>query len=167
MSKRANTPSLTPSGQQGLDRFGQQVRECEDLRPATVRNYVNDLRHFTAWCEERWQTEDSAEERAEQTPVSFTPRAVTTPTLTVYRAFLQFTLGLRPAAINRALVSLKRYFAWAVDAGLIARDPAKVVKLVEQVDPPPRFLSDREEDALAAAVSRHGTLREVEKIARA
>ncbi len=65
-----------------------------------------------------------------------------------------------PASINRTFISLKRFFAWAVDAGLIARDPAKVVKLVEQVDPPPRFLSDREEDALIAAVSRHGTLRD-------
>jgi integrase/recombinase XerD len=159
-TKRTNTPSLTPLGQQALDRFGQQVRECEDLRPATVRNYVSDLRHFIAWCEERWQGDDSAEERADETPVTFAPRAVTTPTITTYRTFLQSTLGLRPASINRALISLKRYFAWAVNAGLIARDPAKVVKLVEQVDPPPRFLSDREEDALVAPVSRYGTLRD-------
>jgi integrase/recombinase XerC len=32
--------------------------------------------------------------------------------------------------------------------------------LIEQVDAPPRFLSDREEDALIAAVSTHGSLRD-------
>jgi len=131
MTKRTNTPSLTRLGQRALDRFGQQVRECEDLRPATVRNYVSDLRHFIAWCEERWQDEDSADERAGETSIPFAPLAVTTPTITAYRTFLQSTRGLRPASINHALISLKRYFAWAVDAGLIARDPAKVVKLVE------------------------------------
>jgi hypothetical protein len=115
---------------------------------------------FLAWCEARWQEETSPETASETAPIAFAPAAVTTPTITAYRAFLQTTHGLRPASINRALISLKRYFAWTVDAGLIVRDPAKVVKLVEQVDPPPRFLSDREEDALVAAVSRHGTLRD-------
>jgi integrase/recombinase XerD len=106
MNKRTNTPALTPSGQQALDRFAQQVRECEDLRPATVRNYLSDLRHFIAWCEERWQSDDStevsADERADQTPVTFAPQSVTTPTLTAYRAFLQSTLGLTTLAYSLA-----------------------------------------------------------------
>jgi integrase/recombinase XerD len=156
MNKRANTPLLSSSGQSTLTAFGRQLRETEDLRPATVRNYVSDVRHFLAWCKARWQEETSQD----TTQGAFAPAAITTPTLTAYRAYLQTTLGLRPASINRALISLKRYFAWAVDTRLIARDPAKVVKLVEQIDPPPRFLSDREEDALVAAVSRHGTLRD-------
>ena len=118
---------------------------------------MSDVRHFLAWCEARWQ-EGEAQKTAGQ--IAFAPAAVTTPTLTAYRAYLQATLGLRPASINRRSSVSSAIFAWAVDASLIARDPAKVVKLVEQVDPPPRFLSDREEDALIAAVSRHGTLRD-------
>jgi integrase/recombinase XerC len=161
MNKRVNTPLLSAPGQCTLDAFGRQLRETEDLRPATVRNYLSDLRQFVAWCEARWRDEIQGEEAHDALPsIAFAPAAVTTPTITAYRASLQTTHGLRPASINRALISLKRYFTWAVDAGLIARDPAKVVKLVEQVDPPPRFLSDREEDALVAAVSRHGTLRD-------
>ncbi len=159
-NKRANTPLLSSSGQGTLTAFGRQLREIENLRPATIRNYVSDVRHFLAWCEARWQ-EESSQGPSQDTPqAAFAPAAITTPTLTAYRAYLQTTLGLRPASINRTLISLKRYCAWAVDTRLIARDPAKVVKLVEQVDPPPRFLSDREEDALIAAVSRHGTLRD-------
>jgi integrase/recombinase XerD len=161
MNKRVNTPLLSTPGQCTLDAFGWQLRETEDLRPATVRNYLSDLRQFVAWCEAQWRDETQGEEAQDALPsIAFAAAAVTTPTITAYRAYLQTTHGLRPASINRALISLKRYFTWAVDAGLIARDPAKVVKLVEQVDPPPRFLSDREEHALIVAVSRHGTLRD-------
>jgi integrase/recombinase XerC len=160
VNKRASTPLLSSSGQRALIAFGRQLRETEDLRPATVRNYVSDVRHFLAWCEARWQEETSPETAPETSQIAFAPATVTTPTITAYRASLQTSRGLRPASINRALISLKRYCAWAVEAGLIARDPAKVVKLVEQIDPPPRFLSDREEDALIATVSRHGTLRD-------
>jgi integrase/recombinase XerC len=67
---------------------------------------------------------------------------------------------LRPATVNRALVSIKRYFSWAVEAGLVSRDPARVVKLVNQEPSPPRQLSDREENALVAAASSGDSLRD-------
>jgi len=69
-------------------------------------------------------------------------------------------LNLKPSSINRHLVSIKRYFGWATDEGLVARDPAKVVKLVPRVVPPPRHLTDKEEAALVAAVERYGTPRD-------
>ncbi len=69
-------------------------------------------------------------------------------------------LKLQPASINRHLVSLKRYFAWAVERSAIHRDPAKVVKLVPVVRQPPRHLTDQEENALVAAVTAHGSLRD-------
>jgi len=67
-SKRANMPLLSPRGQHALDQFGRQLRETEDLRPATVRNYVSDVRHFVAWCETRWreETQEVNEELAEE-----------------------------------------------------------------------------------------------------
>jgi integrase/recombinase XerD len=67
---------------------------------------------------------------------------------------------LKPASINRHLVSIKRYFSWATDEGLVSRDPAKAVKLVPRVIPPPRHLSDKEEAALMAAAEKYGTLRD-------
>ncbi len=70
--------------------------------------------------------------------------------ITQYRAYLQTVCKLQPATINRQLVSLKRYFAWAVERGDIQRDPAKVVKLVPVVRQPPRHLTDQEENALVA-----------------
>lgn len=70
------------------------------------------------------------------------------------------TARLKPASVNRALISLKRYFGWCVSQGLLALNPARVVKLVEQATPPPRNLADQEEQALIAAVTATGNLRD-------
>jgi integrase/recombinase XerC len=78
----------------------------------------------------------------------------------LYRSHLKNVLELKPATINRHLISIKRYFGWATDEGLVGRNPAKVVKLVPRVVPPPRHLSDKEEAALVTAVERYGTPRD-------
>lgn len=90
----------------------------------------------------------------------FAPEAITTPLLTHYRGYLQHALRLQPASVNRALISIKRYCAWAVEAGIAARNPASVVKPVGQQTTAPRHLSDREEESLLAAVGACGTLRD-------
>lgn len=144
---------LSAEGQRTLDVYAAHLYEKADLRPATLRNYLSDLRHFAAWCESTW-----AEGREGDTP--FTPPTVATPTLTRYRTYLQHTLRLKPASVNRALISLKRYFAWAADEGLIGRNPAAVVKPVGQEAAAPRQLSDTEEEALVAAVTEHGNPRD-------
>lgn len=152
---RAEKPALSETGEQELQRYGRYLREEQDLSSATVRNYLSDLKGFAAFCESSstWsEGEDSVE--------SFSPAAVTTPTITLYRSHLKNVAGLKPASINRYLVSVKRYFSWASDQGLVSRDPAKAVKLVPRVVPPPRHLSDREEAALVSAVERYGTLRD-------
>jgi integrase/recombinase XerC len=125
----------------------------QDLSAASRRNYISDLRQFAAWCEQSW-----AEGQDELRP--FAPTAISTPTVTTYRSYLQTVLSLRPATINRHIVSIKRYVAWAVDAGLMTRDTSRVVKLIPRAPQPPRHLTDREEEALMAAVSQHGSLRD-------
>jgi integrase/recombinase XerC len=138
-----------------LDRYAAYLKDEEDLSPSTVRNYLSDLRHFAAWCETTW--EEGKEQEAGQ---PFAPSSVSTPTITRYRSYLQTVLRLKPASINRSLVTLKRYFSWAVDVGLVARNPASVVKLVTQEAQPPRHLTDAEEEALVAAVTVGGNLRD-------
>jgi len=151
--KRPARPSLSPEGQHVLARYETYLRTEEDLRPPTVRNYLSDLRQFAAWCESAWA-------QGQETDHPFAPAAVATPMLTSYRSYLQTVCELQPATVNRSLVSLKRYFAWAVRRGLVARDPAAVVKLVPQVARPPRQVSDLEENALVAAVTAGGRLRD-------
>lgn len=111
------------------------------------------MRHFAAWCETTWN-------EGQEDAHAFQPAALTTPLITRYRAWLQHTQQLKPTSINRTLVSIKRYTAWALDQGLLVRDPARTVKLIPLGPSAPHHLSDRDEDALLAAVTAHGTLRD-------
>lgn len=152
--KRAANPALSPGAQAWLDRYAAHLREEVDLSAVTVRNYLSDLRHFAAWCEAAWASGD-------EPGATFAPQALTTPTITRYRAWLQAEARLRPASVNRSLVSLKRFCAWAVDAGHLQRDPSRPAKLVTQELHAPRHLTDKEEEQLIAAaqsVARDYTL---------
>jgi integrase/recombinase XerC len=144
---------LSDAGEAALAPYARHLHDEQDLSPATSRNYLSDLRQFAAWCEHSW-----AEGQDELRP--FAPTAISTPTITSYRSYLQTVVALRPASINRHLVSIKRYIAWAVDAGMVARDTSRVVKLIPRTSQPPRHLTDREEEALITAVSQHGNLRD-------
>ena len=151
--KRLAKPGLSAEGMEELERFGDYLREEQDLAADTVRNYLSDLRQFAAFCESSWS---EGEEHSEP----FSPSGVTTPTITLYRSHLKNALELKPASINRHLISIKRYFGWTVDEGVVSRDPSKAVKLVPRVIPPPRHLTDKEETALVAAVEQYGSLRD-------
>jgi integrase/recombinase XerC len=153
MSTRQPHPNLSPSAQSALDAYQHHLRDDVDLRPATIRNYVSDLQHFMAWCEGIWS-------EGQETVQAFSLERISTPTLTRYRDYLQRTLQLKPATINRHLVSLKRYFDWLADHAQIARNPASVVKLVPQTARPARHLADHEEAALMAAAEHSGQLRD-------
>jgi len=150
--KRKAQPMLSERGQQALDQYRQVLQQFEDLSPVTIRNYLSDLRQFIAWCEDSWGSEQ--EER------NFTPQAVSPPLLIRYREYLQTSLGLKPSTVNRTLMSLKRYFAWARKTQIIQADPVAPIKFVPKEATPPRHLSDEEEEALVAAVNAAGTLRD-------
>jgi integrase/recombinase XerD len=151
--RRSAKPKLSGGGEEELARYEGYLSDEQDLASDTVRNYLSDIRQFVAYCEASWSDGEEAVE-------PFGPAKVTTPTITLYRSHLKNAAGLKPATINRHLISIKRYFGWAVDEGLVARDPSKAVKLVPRVVPPPRHLSDKEEAALVAAVERYGSLRD-------
>ena len=144
---------LSGGGEKELARYGGYLTDEQDLAPDTVRNYLSDIRQFAAFCEASWSEGEEAGER-------FSPANVATPTVTLYRSHLKNALEMKPASINRHLVSIKRYFGWATDEGLVGRDPAKAVKLVPRVVPPPRHLTDKEEAALVAAVESYGSPRD-------
>jgi integrase/recombinase XerC len=150
--KRGAQPHLSAEGRQALDHYAYTLQQVEDLSTVTIRNYLSDLRQFIAWCESFWH------EAQEDRP--FTPHVVAPPLLIRYRSYLQMTLWLKPATINRALMSLKRYFAWVTKAGMIQSDPASALKFIPKEASTPRHLSDDEESALVAAVNARGTLRD-------
>jgi len=79
--------------------YSDYLQHEADLSPATIRNYLGDVTLFMAWYEQVWSAGQAV----------FSPEAIATPTLTRYRADLK-QQRLKPATINRYLISLKRYF---------------------------------------------------------
>ena len=154
--KRQANPQLSSTGELALAQYEQTLCKQEDLTPASVRNYLSDVRHFIAWYEQR---EAECATHA-QDGSSFHPQAITTPTLTRYRTYLQTVQRQKPVSVNRSLISVKRYFGWARQNQLNTYDPSAAVKLVAQEDAAPRHLDDQEEQRLLAAVTKAGTLRD-------
>jgi integrase/recombinase XerD len=155
--KRVANPSLSSSGEAALEQYRKFLWEHEDLTDASRRNYLSDLRHFAAWYE-AYSTRRT--DKTSLSQMAFSPHAITTPALTRYRTYLQKDLHQKPNSVNRALISLKRYFGWAVQKQLISYDPSIPVKLVGEEEHAPRHLEDEEEQALVAAVTNEGTLRD-------
>jgi len=153
IAKRAKRPPLSGTGEQVLAQYERRLRTEEDLTAVTIRNYLSDLRHFAVWFEATWKLGQEEEP-------AFTSQRVTTPTITDYRTYLQQGLHLKPNSINRSLISIKRYFTWVLSTGQTKYDPAKVVKLVGEEVSAPRHLDDQEEQALLAAVTEEGNLRD-------
>ena len=143
--------SLSPSGRQELASYESYLRGQRDISPVTIRNYLSDLRSFIAWYETN---------SVKSAKVWFQLGQITTPTLTRYRSYLQSQLKLAPASINRYLVTLKSYFALAVDLKKITTNPATVVKLIPLIKSSPRQISDAEESAIVAAVTHYGSARD-------
>lgn len=153
MTKQAAKPTISTTAKQLLGTYENYLASVLDLRSATIRNYISDLRLFMAWCERSWENSDS--------DVVFSPERVATPTVTRYRDYLQHDLGRKPNTVNRYLMSIKRYFDWATETEIISHDPTRPVKLVAQVTRPPRHLSDVEEESLLTAVTHSQNLRDL------
>ncbi|CAM4038698.1 tyrosine-type recombinase/integrase [Cohnella lubricantis] len=145
------TTGISEQGEQTIHDFIHALTTREDLNPKTLKEYASDLKHFIGWFE----TADHQEEE-----VIFRIEDVATPTLTRYREAAQKVMELKPATINRRLITLKRFFEWATSESRIRRDPSKPVKLVPEEKVSPRQMTDKEEAALIAAAEHSGSLRD-------
>ncbi|MEV2621764.1 tyrosine-type recombinase/integrase [Paenibacillus larvae] len=138
---------ISEKGDQTIQDFIHALTTHENLNPKTLKEYASDLKHFIGWFE----TADHQEEE-----VLFRIEDVATPTLTRYRETAQKVMKLKPATINRRLITLKRFFEWAVSES----NPSKPVKLVPEEKISPRQMTDKEEAALIAASEHGGSLRD-------
>lgn len=145
------TPGISEQGDQTIQDFIHALTTHEDLNPKTLKEYASDLKHFIGWFETAYHQEEE---------IIFRIEDVATPTLTRYREAAQKIMELKPATINRRLITLKRFFEWAVSESRIRRDPSKPVKLVPEEKVSPRQMTDKEEAALVAAAEHGGSLRD-------
>lgn len=123
-----------------------------DLHTKTLTQYTSDLKDFIYWFENIWGN------HAEDT--TFDPTNVTARTIARYREHMQINRSLKPSTINRRINSIKRYFDWAKQQGLIQTNYSKSIKFVPTEKTSPRQMTDKEEAALMNTVEKYGTLRD-------
>jgi integrase/recombinase XerD len=149
----SQSPMISNQAEEWIHRFINDLARHEDLNPKTLRGYASDLRHLAEWFEATWNSHSEEE-------TLFHPAMITTKTLIRYREYMQIARSLKPATINRRLITIKRFFEWAVKRGVVPANPAQPVKLVAMEKVSPRQMTDQEEASLVSAVQRHGTIRD-------
>jgi len=95
--------------------------------PRTIRGYARDVRLFAEWFQE-----------TNGKPAA--PTLVTPLDVREHRQYLQTVKKQKPSTINRRLVALRTFFAWAVQAGYVASNPAKGVRDVPRARRAPKWL---------------------------
>lgn len=103
-----------PVGPGEADRFAAFFAG-NDFSVNTRRAFAQDARSFAAWFSE-----------ANREP--FTVSRVTTRDVTDFREYLRREKGRAVATVNRALVTVRLYFAWLADRGTVPANPAAKVK---------------------------------------
>jgi integrase/recombinase XerD len=115
------------------------------LAPATVVNYLADLRAFLRWCE---QTKDA----------SRSPLILGTSDIRAYCSYLKETKNHASTTVNRRLQTLRKFYNWALAHGWVASNPAERAPLLnETASERSRSLAAEDVDRLLEAVrqSRH------------
>jgi len=118
--------------------------EAQDLSPATVLGYANDVELFA-----RWYVGAYGEE--------FDVGRIVQREVSEYRAWLQGQ-SASPATINRRLASLTKFFEWAAPE---RTNPAAGVHGIALVDPGVQALSTAELRRLMREVHVHGVIRDI------
>lgn len=122
-----------------LTKFEEYLTDSA-LAPATVVNYVADLRAFLRWS-------DKARD-ADCSPLCMEPEDVQD-----FCTYLQEKKGQAPATVNRRLQALRKFYRLAVDEGWSKVNPAEDVPLLEEsVSERSRSLAPDDVDRLLAAV---------------
>ena len=116
----------------------------------TVKAYVHDVASFATWFEQTTGDE-------------YAPPVVDPREITDYRGYL-LQRGSSPATVNRRLVSLRRHFVWAKKQGMLNESPFEMlerVRVKEQKDVAPRWLTRREQLAILRAVRQGNSQRDL------
>lgn len=126
---------LRMSWDDGLARFQQALLQ-QDLAPATVKGYAADIRHFCDWLKVLHEY---------AIPLS----QITAADLRAYRQHLVNIQRQKPAAVNRRIQALRRFFSWAKRTGLIEENPAESIRFRRKPTPSqPASLNPQEVHAL-------------------
>lgn len=110
------------------------------LAPATVANYLADLRAFLRWSEETNGDDCS-------------PFCLDCSDIEGFCTYLQEVKGQAPATVNRRIQALRKFYTLAMDQGWAEGNPAEGVSLLgESASERSRSLTPGDVDRLLAAV---------------
>lgn len=133
-----------------LECFEKYIRETD--RGKSARSYLGDVKRFAQWSLKKYG--------------NFNIHAASPLDLVEYRAYLQEYggrkgTGAAPATVNRALVSLKIFFAWLKKEGQIRDNPVEDIKPVAvAAAPAPKWLDRSQQVRLMRAVRNAGSARD-------
>lgn len=104
----------TPVGQ-GVGALFAAFLDAHDFSTNSRRAFTQDIRKLARWF-------------ADANREPFTVGRVTTRDITDFKDHLRRGRGQAVATVNRALVTVRRFFAWLVEHGHVGSNPAKKVK---------------------------------------
>ena len=120
------------------------------LSPSTIVNYLADLRTFLRWGKRQVASDFSLLEAGSEH-------------VRLYRDYLAQSLHRAASTINRHLMALRKFFAFAIELGAVSTDPTTGVSLVQDNGQAmSRPLAEEEIESLLAAAqkgSRAGLVR--------
>ncbi|HBV97357.1 MAG: integrase [Peptococcaceae bacterium BICA1-7] len=127
-----------------LGQYETHLRETD--RGSSIRSYLGDIRRFSGWMAGLYDV--------------FNPAAISPLDMVQYRQHLQ-DKQKTPATVNRALISLKLFFAWLVKQEAIKNNPAEDIKPVaEGARLAPKWLDGNQQAALMREVREGGSTRD-------
>ena len=101
----------------------------EGISPYTIRGYISDLKKFAEWFKLSTGEQMGLDN---VTPVDVRD----------YKEHLQTVKKYKPATINRRLASLRAFFTWAIEDGLVEENPVRV-RNIEEPQTAPRSLDEK------------------------
>ena len=125
-----------------IDRFLNE----NDFRPNTRRAFATDLGKFSSWFTQ-----------ANKEP--FRISRVTTRDVSDFRDNLRRDQGQATSTVNRALVTVRRFFTWLVEESHLTSNPAKKVKELKRQELAPKGLEQSHVRKLLREVELRGDIR--------
>ena len=125
-----------------MDRFLKQ----NDFSPNTRRAFATDLGKFSNWFT-----------NANKEP--FRISRVTTSDVTSFKEFLRRDQQQAVSTVNRALVTVRRFYNWLIEDGQVTTNPAKKVKELKRQQLAPKGLERSQVRKLLREVELRGDIR--------
>ena len=125
-----------------LERYEDHLKTTRSR--LSVESYMGDLRLFLEWLGDKEEAN---------------PAAATPLDAAEYRRYLT-EKSFKPATINRKIQSLRVFYGWLEETGIVSDNPFRHTKTLPAQELAPRWLTRPEQAALMRAVRAKGRLRD-------